>query len=160
MKFAERKRWTVQGDRIQEFPDREKEIIKGYTEMPEEDLILIEKVEVTAPKKQVHGRPTDIVVCDSLERMYDHKETAKGGHIFCKPCAYGAYCQREPRLLRSACCQVRDMTNAASFSGSAITSTIGSLCVKCFAATTPDTAKVFLFTNSSISDGSRTATIL
>ena len=96
MRFAERNGWTAPGERIQEFSDREKEIIiKGYTEMPEADLILIEKVKVNVPKEELPGRPTHIVACNSCgESIYDYKEIVKEGRIFCKSCAYGAYYER------------------------------------------------------------------
>jgi len=96
IRFAEEKGWIIRGERIQEFSEREKEIIiRSYTEMPETDLILVEKVKVNVPKEEAPGRPTRIVACSSCgEIIYDHKEMIKEGRIFCKSCANGAYYQR------------------------------------------------------------------
>jgi formylmethanofuran dehydrogenase subunit E len=96
MRFAERNGWTAPGEQIREFSEREKEIlIKAYTQMPEANLILIEKVKVNVPMGELPGRPTHIVACSSCgELVYDHKEITKEGRILCKSCASGAYYER------------------------------------------------------------------
>jgi formylmethanofuran dehydrogenase subunit E len=96
MKFAERNGWIVPGERIQEFSDHERElIVKAYTQMPEEDLILIEKVKVNVPKEELPSRPTHIVACSSCgELIFDYKETVKEERVLCRSCAYGAYYER------------------------------------------------------------------
>lgn len=99
MRFAERSGWIAPGERFQEFSDREKEIItRAYTEMPEADLILIEKVRVNVPSEELPCRPTHIVSCHLCgESVFDHKEIVKEGRIFCKSCALGAYYERKPQ---------------------------------------------------------------
>lgn len=96
IRFAERNGWTAPGERIQEFTEREKQlIIKAYTEMPERDLILIERVKVNVSEDEIPGRPTHVVACSSCgELVYDRREIVKEGRIFCKPCAYGGYYQK------------------------------------------------------------------
>jgi formylmethanofuran dehydrogenase subunit E len=93
MRFAEKNGWILPGEQIQEFSDREKElIIKGYTEMPEEDLIQIRKVRVNVPSDELPGRPTHIVACASCgELIFDHKEIVKGERVLCRSCTSGAY---------------------------------------------------------------------
>lgn len=93
MRFAEKNRWISPGEKIQEFSDREKEIIvKGYTEMPEEDLVMIKKVSVKLPTEELPSRPTHIVLCASCgELVFDHKEIVKEDRILCTSCAFGAY---------------------------------------------------------------------
>lgn len=95
VKFAQSKGWIAPDERIEEFSAREKEIIiRSYIEMPESDLIFIERVKVDVPEEELPSRPTHIVACDSCrELVYDHKETVKDGQILCKSCAYGAYYQ-------------------------------------------------------------------
>ncbi len=96
MRFAERNGWIVPGERLEEFSHREKEIlIKGYTEMPEAELILIEEVKVNVPSEELPGPPTHIVSCKLCgESIFDHKEIVKRGHILCKSCALSAYYER------------------------------------------------------------------
>jgi len=96
IRFAERSGWTTPGERLPEFSHREKEIlIKGYMEMPEAELIFIERVKVSLPSEELPGAPTHIVFCKSCgESIFDHKEVVKGGGIFCTSCANGAYYDR------------------------------------------------------------------
>lgn len=93
LRFAEKNGWIHPGEKIQEFSEREKElIIKGYTEMPEEDLVLIRKVRVNVASEELPGRPTHIVACASCgESIFDHKEIVKEDRVLCRSCASGAY---------------------------------------------------------------------
>jgi formylmethanofuran dehydrogenase subunit E len=96
MRYAERNGWIAPGERIQEFSDRERELIlKAYTEMPEEDLILIERVRVNVPKEELPSRPTHIVACKLCgELIFDHKEIVKEESVLCRSCGFGAYYER------------------------------------------------------------------
>jgi len=96
IRFAFEKGWALPGERIKEFSYREKElIIKGYTEMPEEELISIRKVKVKIPNEELPSRPTHIVTCASCgEEIFDHKEIVRDGRVLCRSCASGAYYER------------------------------------------------------------------
>lgn len=93
MRFAEKNGWLLPGEQIQAFSDREKElIIKGYMEMPEDELILIREVKVSVPTNELPGRPTHIVACASCDELiFDHKEIVKEERVLCRSCASGAY---------------------------------------------------------------------
>lgn len=96
MRFAERKGWIVRGEQIGEFSKRERDlIVRAYSEMPEAELVTIEKVRVDLPKEEIPGPPTHIVPCTECgELVFDHKETVKEGRVLCRSCASGAYYQR------------------------------------------------------------------
>jgi len=96
MRYAERNGWIGPGERIQEFSDRERElIVKAYTQMPEEDLMLIERVKVNVPNEELPGRPTHIVACELCgELIFDHKEIVKEEGVLCRSCAFGAHYER------------------------------------------------------------------
>jgi len=102
IRFAERNGWIAPGERIEEFSEREKEIIiRAYTEMPETDLIVVEKVKVKVPSEDLPSRPTHIVSCNLCgESIFDHKEILREGRVFCRSCALGAYYEKnqEDRL--------------------------------------------------------------
>lgn len=96
MKFAEKQGWLKPGERIEEFTDREKElIVRAYSEMPEGDLIDIAKVKVDIPKEDLPSRPTHITACESCgELIFDHRETIKEGRTLCRSCASGSYYEK------------------------------------------------------------------
>jgi formylmethanofuran dehydrogenase subunit E len=98
MKFAERNGWIAPGEPIEEFSQREKEIIiRAYSEMPESDMFAIEKVRVCVPKKEHHGGPKQPVVCSSCgELIFDQMEIVKEKRVFCRSCASGAYYENRP----------------------------------------------------------------
>ncbi len=93
MRFAEKNGWMQPGEKIPEFSERERElIIKGYTEMPEVDLITVRKVSVKVPAEDLPGRPMHIVDCAICgEEIFDQKEISEKGRVLCRSCASGAY---------------------------------------------------------------------
>jgi formylmethanofuran dehydrogenase subunit E len=98
MKFAERNGWIASGEPIEEFSQREKEIIiRAYSEMPESEMFAIEKVRVSVPKKEHRGGPKQPVVCSSCgELIFDQMEIVKEKRVFCRSCASGAYYENRP----------------------------------------------------------------
>ena len=98
MNFAERNGWIASGEPIEEFSQREKEIIiRAYSEMPESDMFAIEKVRVNVPKKEHRGGPKQPVVCSSCgELIFDQMEIVKEKRVFCRSCASGAYYENRP----------------------------------------------------------------
>ncbi len=98
MRFAERNGRIAPGELVEEFSQREKEIIvRAYSEMPETDLMTIEKVRVSVPNEKPPRRPPHIVVCSSCgELIFDHKEIVSEDRVLCRSCAFGAYYERQP----------------------------------------------------------------
>lgn len=96
MRFSQRKGWIAPGEQIGEFSERERDLmVRAYSEMPESELMTIEKVKVNVPKEEIPGRPTYIVACTACgELIFDHKETVKEGRVLCRSCASGAYYQK------------------------------------------------------------------
>ena len=96
MKFAKKQGWLKPDERIEEFTDREKElIVRAYSGMPEMDLIDIARVKVDIPKEDLPGRPTHITACESCgELIFDHRETIKEGRTLCRSCASGSYYEK------------------------------------------------------------------
>lgn len=96
MKYAGTKGWIMPGERLEEFSEREKMIIiKAYSEMPEADLISIEKVRVNLPEEEAPGPAMHVVTCDSCgELIFDHKEIARESRVLCGSCASGPYYEK------------------------------------------------------------------
>jgi formylmethanofuran dehydrogenase subunit E len=98
MRFAERNGWVASGEPIEEFSEREKEmIVRAYSEMPESEMFAVEKVRVSVPKKEHHSGAKEPVVCSACgELIFDHIEIVKEKRVFCRSCASGAYYESQP----------------------------------------------------------------
>ena len=98
MRFAERNGWVASGEPIEEFSEREKEmIVRAYSEMPESEMFAVEKVRVSVPKKEHRSGPREPVVCSACgELIFDHMEIVKEKRVLCRSCASGAYYESQP----------------------------------------------------------------
>jgi formylmethanofuran dehydrogenase subunit E len=97
MRFAERSGWIASGEIIEEFSEREKQmIVRAYSEMPEPEMFAIEKVRVSMPKNEQRSGPTEPVVCSSCgELIFDQMEIIRQKLVLCRSCASGAYYERQ-----------------------------------------------------------------
>jgi len=98
MRFAERNGWIASGELIEEFSEREKEIIvRAYSEMPESEMFVVEKVRVNLPWKEHRSGLKEPVVCSACDELiFDRMEIVNDKGVFCKSCASGGYYERRP----------------------------------------------------------------
>lgn len=98
MTFAERNGWIASGERIEEFSEREKEIIvRAYSRMPESEMFAVEKVRVNLPRRRHRSEPKEPVVYSACRGLiFDHMEAVKERRVFGITCASGAYYERQP----------------------------------------------------------------
>jgi formylmethanofuran dehydrogenase subunit E len=76
------------------FPDAASDwaaYLQGYQVMSDEELLEWEEVGLVDPGFETPGEPHK-VKCEACgDAVHEHYEVVMGGHVLCKPCAYGAY---------------------------------------------------------------------
>jgi formylmethanofuran dehydrogenase subunit E len=69
-----------------------KEVIKLLAKIPEDEIIKIEKVQITIPKEDQPGFPVGKAVCSKCgEQISDNRHIVKDGNVLCRNCAGGSY---------------------------------------------------------------------
>ena len=68
------------------------EVLKLVSETPDEEMLLLERVEVDIPENDLPGSAKERAVCSVCkERVMDGRAVFKDGVPYCKACLYGAY---------------------------------------------------------------------
>ena len=68
------------------------EVLKVVSETPDEEMLLLEKVEVNIPENDLPGSAKERAVCTKCgERVMDGRAVFKDEKPYCKACLYGAY---------------------------------------------------------------------
>jgi formylmethanofuran dehydrogenase subunit E len=68
------------------------DILKIVSEMPDDDLVLLQKVDIKIPDCDLPGPPKDKATCTTCgERVMDGRAVLKDGKAYCKACLQGAY---------------------------------------------------------------------
>jgi formylmethanofuran dehydrogenase subunit E len=68
------------------------DIVKKLSEVPETDLLRVERVNVTIPEEDLPGLPKHRETCSKCgEQILDSKEVRVGDEPTCKNCANGSY---------------------------------------------------------------------
>ncbi len=68
------------------------EVLKLVSETPDEEMLLLERVEVDIPENDLPGSAKERAVCSVCnERVMDGRAVYKDGVPYCKACLYGAY---------------------------------------------------------------------
>jgi formylmethanofuran dehydrogenase subunit E len=68
------------------------ELLKKVAETPDEDMLLLQKVEVKIPENDMPGVPKERAVCTTCgERVMDGRAIFKDSKAYCKACLQGAY---------------------------------------------------------------------
>lgn len=68
------------------------EVLKLVSETPDDEMLLIQKVEVNIPENDLPGVPKEKAVCTQCgERVMDGRAVFKEDKPYCKSCLYGAY---------------------------------------------------------------------
>ncbi len=71
------------------------EIVKKLSNIPEEELMRIEAVQVDIPEEDIPGFPKYKTFCEECgERILDRREIIVDDKTFCKACAEGQYYQK------------------------------------------------------------------
>ena len=72
-----------------------KRIIENLSNVPEEELLIIEEVKVDLGEHDIPGFPKYKAYCDECEdRVLDRREVIMNGRTLCKACAVGPYYQK------------------------------------------------------------------
>jgi formylmethanofuran dehydrogenase subunit E len=67
-------------------------IVRAYSEMPESEMLAMEKVRVSLLKKEHRNGPMEPMVCSSCgELIFDQMEIINEKRVSCRWCASGAY---------------------------------------------------------------------
>ena len=68
------------------------EVLKLVSETPDEEMLLLERVEVDIPENDLPGSAKERAVCSVCkERVMDGRAVFKDDTPYCKACLYGAY---------------------------------------------------------------------
>ena len=68
------------------------EVLKLVSETPDEEILLLERVEVDIPENDLPGSAKERAVCSVCgERVMDGRAVFKDDKPYCKACLYGAY---------------------------------------------------------------------
>jgi formylmethanofuran dehydrogenase subunit E len=68
------------------------DLLKAVSETPDDEMLLIQKVELKVPENDLPGLPKDKADCSVCgERVMDGRAVFKDGKAYCKACLYGAY---------------------------------------------------------------------
>ena len=72
-----------------------KRIIENLSNVPEEELLIIEEVKVDLGEHDIPGFPKYKAYCDECgDRVLDRREVIMNGRTLCKACAVGPYYQK------------------------------------------------------------------
>ncbi len=83
-----------------EIPDKHRQQLEAYKDMPLKDLFEVEVVEVDIPGADMPGPTKSKVVCEKCGVVVrDRKEVRVDDRIFCKHCAEGSY-YRNPKKIK------------------------------------------------------------
>jgi formylmethanofuran dehydrogenase subunit E len=75
-----------------EIPEKYPQQLEAYKRMPDSVLFRVQKVQVDLSEYDLPGPTRKKVVCSRCgQAIRDNREVIQNGHIFCKPCARGAY---------------------------------------------------------------------
>jgi formylmethanofuran dehydrogenase subunit E len=68
------------------------DLLKAVSETPDDEMLLIQKVELKVPENDLPGLPKDKADCSVCgERVMDGRAVFKDGKAYCKACLYGPY---------------------------------------------------------------------
>jgi formylmethanofuran dehydrogenase subunit E len=68
------------------------DLLKAVSETPDDEMVLMQKVELKIPEYDLPGPPKDKAVCTTCgERVMDGRAVLKDGKPYCRACLYGAY---------------------------------------------------------------------
>ena len=68
------------------------EVSKIVENMPDEELVILQEVEVNIPETDLPGNPMRRAYCSSCgERVMDGREVNRGPQVLCRGCANGKY---------------------------------------------------------------------
>ncbi|MFA5332682.1 MAG: FmdE family protein [Methanoregula sp.] len=69
-----------------------KDTLKLLSELPESDLLKIERVKLSIPKEDQPGLPVGSAVCSQCgENISDNRHVVVNGKVLCRNCANGSY---------------------------------------------------------------------
>ena len=75
-----------------EIPEKYPQQLEAYKRMPDSVLFWVQKVRVDMSEYDLPGPTRKKVACSRCDQVVrDNREVVQNGHIFCKPCAQGAY---------------------------------------------------------------------
>ena len=77
---------------LPEIENKYKRQIEAYRIMSDEELFSVQNVSVKIPEKDMPGRPSRRVQCESCgDWVQDHRDVVTDGRILCRACAHGGY---------------------------------------------------------------------
>ncbi len=66
--------------------------LAAYQKMPDDDLLLVQRVKVDIPPEDLPGRPLRRVTCEACgESVSDGREVMVNGRVLCRACAGASY---------------------------------------------------------------------